>query len=320
MHELRDPAVGPRRWLSAHLDFSHDRAVLYDEHADAIVLDVVAPFVARCRARGWISRYFFIRYSDGYSHVRLRLEGSPDVLSQRVGPALVDHVRAVSPGVLIDGAAAAPIECSPQVVALRWVPYEAETERYGGPYALSVAETLFSASSDAALALLPTIWAQPRNVRLGRALLAMLAMVHPHATHPADAIAFFDAFHRQYLRAIAPNEGTRAGLDRRFRQGVHGQEATLPAYVLEAWDRLTFTESVSPPIDTLAAAAKAACAELRVLQNAGKLCMCPGSADESRPVLFGIVASYVHMMNNRLGVRLDEEAYLAFACTEALGG
>jgi thiopeptide-type bacteriocin biosynthesis protein len=319
MREMRDTSAVPSRWLSAHLYFSQDRAALYGEYADAIALDVVAPFVARCRERGWISRFFFIRYSDGSSHVRLRLEGSADVLSRCVGPALVDHVRSVSPGVVIDGDADLSSDHSTQVVALRWVPYEPETVRYGGPYALAVAETLFSASSDAALALLPAICAQPRRVRLGRALLAMLAIVHPHATRPADAITFFDAYHRQYLRFFAQNETARSWLDTKFREGVRGQEATLRPYVLEAWDRLTSSESISPSTDTLAAAAKAACTELRVLQDAGNLGVRPASADESRQLLVGIVASYVHMMNNRLGVRVDEEAYLAYACTEALG-
>src|SRR5215218_9452764 len=52
-------------WISVH--------VFYSSNGNPLLADGVAPLVARLRARGLISRYFFIRYWLGGPHVRLRL-------------------------------------------------------------------------------------------------------------------------------------------------------------------------------------------------------------------------------------------------------
>jgi hypothetical protein len=143
----------------------------------------------------------------------------------------------------------------------------------------------------------------------------MMASVHAYAANRADAIAFFDLYHRNYLQMLGRlGELGRDGLNRQFREGISLQRETLAPYVEEAWNRLCVGACISEPIDLLSAAMRRTVPALKALLSADRV---PESTKSDRYVR-GIVSSYVHMMNNRLGVAIDEEAYLASACATAL--
>src|SRR5262245_6381664 len=59
------PTATHGQWISIH--------VFYAGNADEMLVECVAPLVARLRNRGLIQRYFFIRYWLEGPHVRLRL-------------------------------------------------------------------------------------------------------------------------------------------------------------------------------------------------------------------------------------------------------
>jgi thiopeptide-type bacteriocin biosynthesis protein len=108
--------------------------------ADRVLVDTIAPMVARAMKSGGAHGWFFIRYGDPEWHLRLRFRGDPARLHADVLPAL--HAGA---GPLIDDGL---------VWRLQLDTYERETERYGGPEGVALSEELFHADSDAALDLL----------------------------------------------------------------------------------------------------------------------------------------------------------------------
>src|SRR5262249_42429974 len=87
-------------------------------------------------ADGW----FFVRYADPDTHLRVRFHGDPERLRSRVQPALE---RAVAP-LLDDG----------RLWRVQLDTYEREVERYGGPEGVAIAERIFQADSEAVLGLL----------------------------------------------------------------------------------------------------------------------------------------------------------------------
>ena len=111
--------------------------------ADRLLVEVVAPLVAKVRADAAIDGWFFLRYADPDPHLRVRLHGTPDALRDGVLPALHDAVAEL----LDDGS----------VSRLVLDTYDREVDRYGGPLAMPVAERIFEADSDAVLALLSSL-------------------------------------------------------------------------------------------------------------------------------------------------------------------
>jgi thiopeptide-type bacteriocin biosynthesis protein len=106
--------------------------------ADRVLRTAIAPLVAKVVPE-LAARWFFVRYRDPDWHLRLRFEGEPARLQAEVMPALQ--------------AALAPLIARGAVHRLELGTYEREVERYGGPDGIILAERLFHADSDAALAL-----------------------------------------------------------------------------------------------------------------------------------------------------------------------
>ena len=102
--------------------------------ADRLLIGPIAKLVEELRRDGVIDRWFFLRYHDPDSHLRVRFHG--DVALPRLRAALQTHLDA---GV---------------VARLELATYDREVERYGGWAGIELAEELFCVDSDAVIALL----------------------------------------------------------------------------------------------------------------------------------------------------------------------
>ena len=310
-----------REWLSVYLFFD---GWIYTPDCDRIVLDVAEPFVRRCQAQGWIAQHFFIRYSEFGPHVRLRLFAEPQVLAAEVWPALVEHLRAHSPGVLIDqrpdepGLPQRPEGQPVRVTHAARVAYEPETERYGGPDALLVSERAFQISSDAAYALTAKMGTE-RSSRLGKGLLTMVVLVHLFARDREQGAQFVSMYSTNYLRAVAREEGGREALLDAFDQGFSTQAETLMEYVDAIWEAMDDGDSLSDTLDAYVEGMRAIRDELQALFEQGWVITMGEPAQEWTRAWQPLVPSYLHMMNNRLGITIQEESYLGYLVTRALG-
>jgi thiopeptide-type bacteriocin biosynthesis protein len=312
----------PNEWLSVYLFFE---GWIYARECDRVVLEVVEPFVERAREEGWIDGHFFIRYSEQGPHVRLRLHGDPAVLEGTVWPALVEHVRARDPEVAVDRLPETAVyqrgedaEAVVRVTHLARVAYEPETERYGGPDALPIAERLFEASSRAAYDLTRGMGDQ-RSSRLGKGLLATVVLLHSYVRDRAHGAAFGHMYATNYLRSVAREDDGREAWLGAFGQGYEQQAETLGEYVDEVWSRMDEGEPLSDALDAWAAALAERRAELEEAFRSGLVRVAGQEPDEWDRVVAGIVSSYVHMMNNRLGITIQEESYLGYLIHRALG-
>jgi thiopeptide-type bacteriocin biosynthesis protein len=104
---------------------------------DEVLRSAVAPLVQECREKGWIDRWFFLRYNDPEWHLRLRLHGAPERLLGAVLPLARRHFE--------------PFLEGRQAAALTVDTYRPEVPRYGGPAALEIAERMFHCDSEIAL-------------------------------------------------------------------------------------------------------------------------------------------------------------------------
>lgn len=301
-------------WLGEHLFLN---AGIYTPECDRVVLDVVKPFVERCRAEGWIDGFFFIRFGERGPHVRLRLHGDPRVLEDTVRPALRDHLSRIAPGV-VEGWPDGTGEPG-ALTHVQTVEYEPETDRYGGPDGVRLAEDVFERSSETAFVLLSTVRGEHAS-RLGKALLAMVLLTHVFTADREEGAAFARRYGLNYLRALAADEEGRSAWLGAFDGGWERQAERLCAYVDDAWERLDAGESLSETLDRHHADLREVRRRFDALFDAGRLSRGGVPFASREAAVEGVVPSYLHMTSNRLGVTIHEESYLAYLVARALGG
>lgn len=235
--------------------------------ADTILQEAIAPLLATFRGTA-IDRWFFIRYNDPDTHLRVRFRGTPDALHGRLLPALEQLAEALHADRLL----------SRMVIDT----YEPEIERYGGASVFDFAERIFEGESDAFLRIVPN--APPADLQ-GR-LLSALCSAH------------------LLLRALVPEENERQALSRmrgdqlKQENGVTTRAGRdrLAAWVRTHQEELLETMAAEGPY---AALRDALAARDAIARSAGEaLREAAGRGALTRPIP-SIVLSLLHMNVNR---------------------
>ncbi|MEU8774871.1 thiopeptide-type bacteriocin biosynthesis protein [Streptomyces sp. NPDC048606] len=277
-------------WHSLHL-FLHSAT----EDTDAFLLRGAAPLLDGLVAAGEASDWFFIRYGEDGPHVRIRVRG----LSPRAAGEL--------PALLSRAAEDVPSVSGPWPTRhgeVRVVPYEPETDRYGGPVALPVAEEVFAASSRV---VLDALRALPEGAG-GSARLTLAADL-AHAT--VDGLGMDRLTAARWLRGHAA--GWRwvtevpllpsAAVHARVNVVYAAQRTALTARAADVRERLA-DGTAAPWLARWAEVVRAADARLR---GRGTAAATADAAEAPPASTAWIWASQLHMLFNRFGVGPDEE-------------
>jgi thiopeptide-type bacteriocin biosynthesis protein len=303
-----------RAWLSVYLLFDDPPSSIYAERTDAIILDILAPFVAECEAKQWIERFFYLRFREDQCQVRLRLGGRMAVLRETVGAAFLEHLRVIAAGRASAGFRGPPL---PRV---QWVPYEPEIDRYGGADVMPLAEACFHRSSEATFSLLAASRGRGDAARLGQAALTLLAFVYGVTQRESRAVEFLEYFCTSYVTSFGEQTGDkRDGWRERFSVSHASQDERIADYIAEAWRRITTGEPISDPVDVLVESGRT----LADAMGGSELFTPPTRerpllpADARRSAIIA-AASLIHMTMNRLGVTPMHEAFLADICARQL--
>lgn len=286
----------PPLWASVHLYFN---GALHGCEGDNVITRVAVPFAELCLAGGTADRYFFVRYSDPEPHIRLRIRVRREMAHNLASQLRRDHVGSALTGVSV-------------------VPYERELARYGGPWAMDEAEEVFCVSSHVAHELVTRSPPDDRDARRGQAALAMIVVLGVMYRTPRTAMRFLKRYSTGYLRYVAGSDAVRSELQNAFRSGYERQGEILRRYVLEAWQRTGRGTPLSAALDAYFSALVLARARLVATVAAGRFVVGHRTVVSARIAFDHIVPSYLHMMNNRLGITILDEAYLASGLSQAL--
>ncbi|MBV9195843.1 MAG: thiopeptide-type bacteriocin biosynthesis protein [Solirubrobacterales bacterium] len=161
--------------------------------ADRVLTQVLERTPCRALADGW----FFGRFDDPYHHLRLRFRGDPAPLSEQLWPALRD---ACAP-LLVDGLLSRVV----------FDTYERETECYGGPQAIEIAEQIFQADSEATIEL--------------------VAMLEPGAAGDRERWLLAACGAQMLLRDLGLDAGQRLALLTQLRDSTAASIAPTPSWV-----------------------------------------------------------------------------------------
>ncbi len=249
--------------------------------ADKVLTEVIAPWIGGLRAEGALDRWFFLRYADPRWHVRVRVRADSERVRSVVLPRLHE---AVAPW-LDDG----------RVVKMALDTYEREVERYGGDAGIELAEKVFQADSDAALAILGGLDADGGSDARWRLVLRGMHLLL------TDLGLDLDARHRAVsaLRdSFAAEHATGASFDKQLGAKFRAERASLEA-------SLTVGTGVDHPLDAgfamldaRSAALAETVTELRERAKTGRLSV----------TRIELAQSFVHLHANRV-LRAEHRAH-----------
>ena len=330
----------PNRWISLHIFYATDSTDL--------LTDGISPLVNELRAAGLIERWFFISYWLEGPHLRLRLlpslrDGADQQVREIAMARLNDYLRRRP--ALWEPQTEGSEEVYKQLFLAEYteeewtrrygkdgnmtfrpnnsvheIAYEPEYDRYGGAAGIEVAESHFEHSSDAVVDLFKRTNAHVRTILLGQAIQLATALAFSFLEDDESVGRFFlryrlsweqrydrnsERFHEQFDESL---NGVRDGLLERFAEikaAVAGTDQ--PRDFRGPWIR-----------HGLDLAAK-----LKELHGRSQLSFGEAMRDvpalDQDVVLQILLTSYIHMTNNRLGVQIQDEVYLSYLISKALG-
>jgi thiopeptide-type bacteriocin biosynthesis protein len=233
---------------------------------DRVLATVISPLVAALRSEQAIDRWFFVRHADPRWHFRLRLHGEPPHLWNGVAPRLLGSLARVA-GLI-------------QSVTVDT--YDPEAERYGGSEALVIAEQIFMADSEAALAIIQQ-YRGDLEARWRLALYGMNALL--------DDFAFSLEQKQQIVRACRTSQLPHDGTSKPFRRRLSERYRALRQHVEQLLDAPTGPYSTgAEAINNRSRTIVPLAAALSGLETDGRL----------QSPLTVIAESHLHMWANRV--------------------
>lgn len=311
-------------WLAAYL--------CYNEPWEEFLRKGVDPFIRQTIAEGKAEQYFFIRYWEKGPHIRLRFFGDLERMEQELKPELEQHFQHYLQQHPSDRFE--PLESLPEGFELypnnsiQFIDYEPETERYGGEKALMIAEKHFQDSSDAVLAIIQESADWNYDRAMGAAIQLHIGFAHATGMDINEAKAFFQHIsagwlpmaYGSYFHESPDNEERKAETLASFARIFEQQKNTLVPYHQMLWE--AFEEEVEFEQDWLndwINNLKETKTALAALQTKEQISFPYRLSADNRPMipptnrqLWSIYSSYVHMTNNRLGIRNRDEGYLGY--------
>jgi thiopeptide-type bacteriocin biosynthesis protein len=303
-------------WLAMHL-LLPDGGELYGAHADDVIRQIVAPLASECRQCGLASRFFFLRYSEAGNHVRLRLCAAIRTLVPDLRSRVLSRIAAFYPNSHIHEHETTDArrsnntrDRSSLIASMYWSTYSPELVRYGGPAAMELAERIFESSSLTAIALLQGI-SEPRTRRLGKALMATLTLIQAFAPDRDEAGDLSQLCHQSYVRILCGGvDSTITSWTALCDRSAQQQRSRVLRLVDDVWCTVETGGSLTTDIDTYRGSLLRARNDLMELFRKAEVTTGGTTATSWRQCVRYLVPSYLHMMNNRLGVTVAEEAYL----------
>jgi thiopeptide-type bacteriocin biosynthesis protein len=324
-----------KKWLGAYL--------YYAEPWEKILVEAVKPFAEQIINQGHAEQYFFIRYWEKGPHIRLRFKGDANVLDNKVKPQLTEYFEAY----FKSNSSVREEPNWPEDItedrkwypnnSIQFVEYEPEVGRYGGEHGIVIAEQQFQAASKAILAVTKESqdsWDYSRA--LGAGIQLHLGFGYALGMELDEMSAFFNRFFENWLsrayyffeKDIAQEELGKRKKEtlEAFEQNFEEQKESLIPFFETVWQALNEGQEFEQEwLNKWVADMSQISNQLKEIQKK-KILTPPEWYMQKKAANFtieqqerwSIYDSYVHMINNRLGIQNRDEAYLGYLIIESI--
>ena len=267
-------------WMSFHIYYYGD--------TNLALLGLVAPLVRSLLSAGRIERFFFIRYSLGGPHIRLRLRTYPELaveVNESVRKGALDFFarwpsnEELGPNLALYGPVLQPNN------SLESALFDPEVERYGGSARIIDSFDFFSVSSVEVLDALAKSHREPWSRQLPLIFCMLLSQALGFSRSEVEFLETLD-----YMSAFQSDLGGR--IAQRAEDALSGRRESL----FKLFRDETARNLAAGALGTVLAEAA------RRLSDRNK--------SLNGPARRLIHASQMHMTANRLGLKNGEEVYL----------
>lgn len=241
--------------------------------ADNILQTAIAPIIATALDNGNIDCWFFLRYADPQTHLRIRIHGNQDVLCNDVWPALQKQLQ--------------PFIDNETVWRIDLDTYDREIERYGGDVGIKQAEAVFHADSDAVIELLKLTQLEDGRRTWQLVLLSIHKLLDDLDINFDERICLLDAMVIGLKKEFESKNPIEKELSIKYRELRHEVESVLQLTSLFHDDLLMSAIAIFDHRSTRLIPIRQ---HLTLASKAGKL---PQTLSE-------LAQSFIHMTANRL--------------------
>jgi thiopeptide-type bacteriocin biosynthesis protein len=245
---------------------------------DVLIADALSGFCRNVRAAELADSWFFIRYADPDSHVRLRFHGDRDRLAGQLFPQICGWAQ----------------ELMAQGTCARFVfdTYDQEIERFGGAEGMNASEDLFHADSRAAAALVGVLQAREWTDEASRTALLAASI-----DDLLEALGFDESsrlgWYGEQGRAAAREAGSEY---RALKSSLRAAVGDRDRWLCDRPHGSVIGEALAERRRNLMDVSR----RLRALSNERRL---------GQPIA-ALAVSYVHLHLNRLGASARERSLL----------
>lgn len=317
---------------------------LYYEDHNKILVEAVQPFVKEVIENQEAEKYFFIRYWEKGPHIRLRFlcnSQQKEKLISRTRTYFTEYFKE-SPSKRYEpdwlNALSEEQKWYPDN-SIQFIEYEPETDRYGGPVCLELSELHFQDVSNATLGVMNEAddWNYERA--MGAAIQMHLSFIYSLGLSERETILLFQRVYNGWLpRAFTDVFGYQNKLSeeeykknveltvKAFDESFKNQKKQLTEFHKIIWEALKEgVEFDSMWLNEWIKKSKYFYTKLSVLYENEKIIIpeyytkiMSVGIDEKNQKLFYLYESYIHMINNRLGIMNRDEAFLGYVIINCL--
>ncbi len=296
-------------WISAHIYYTRNWENFIKDHVYNIVSDL--------ENRQLIDAFFFVRYFEQGPHIRLRLRAK----NKKAGENVRNEVRSFFKEIF----ETAPSTRYGSSISENWhpnnsiqfIPYKPEVKRYGGTAALAIAEQQFHASSCAIIKAIQQCKDWAYSTALITAVQLHLCFTFAMDMDEETAAGFYKNLYLNNLSLIFPEEENpeiavekhNAAIMTSFQNAYNNQEQVL-LYIYEStWSALRTNKKTDEKwLDKWVLHSRGIYQKLQELLVSKKIEL-PFPPSHYLPLLY---SRYMHMTNNRLGIKNQDEPFIAY--------
>jgi thiopeptide-type bacteriocin biosynthesis protein len=308
-----------RVWAGIHVHFDGPSSAIYGDECDHVLREIVFPTSRNLVNAGLADGYFFVRYAEEGCHIRLRLCSKNATLVGNAEAAFVDELHSLCPEISAHRVGKpARAAARPTICAVRSRPYTPEVDRYGGPFAMPIAEDAFVLSSSVASAIIDRDAGKHRDHRLGQATLVALVLSYALARESRLAAALCWGYRDGFLGVVARTEQERLTRIAAFENAADRHDGAIMHRIADAWARLQHEQSLSETLDAYLQGLLLLRRRFETVTRTGAFFRGTRPIGNLSDVVMLMGPSLLHMMNNRLGIPLAQESYLGHLVARAI--
>jgi thiopeptide-type bacteriocin biosynthesis protein len=297
-----------KKWLSIHIYLK----INFDFALNCCIFSLTKELYSTSD----VNKCFFIKYTDNDGpHIRFRVKFNNARAFELGRQIIFTNINAFINKWRIESSSLSGSYISE-------VPYEQEIDRYGGPYGIEIAESVFNASSLTILSIMHASKNLDYHSRIIVAMKMNLSMISSFIEDEDDIVEFFEFNYQRWLSyAVNARHNTDIELSADLRDNFSNkyklQSSTIISELSALYKTINGLSSTDPNILFWVNKIIESKNMLKSLAEMGQIAY-PEKMVSMHKRIWPIFDSYVHMNNNRLGIKNSDESFISFIIITAL--